>query len=299
MDRENRKDATEIELQERLSETLSRPIATRGRRKSAPPARELSDPRLVHRAMAATVQDHGTPEAQALYEYWDTFVNPVLFDGALPLQLIQFGALLSNKKDGTYTPRDAQGVVSTITIAHRLIDDLDRAKTTLIHEAIHMALYERDQQPADSEHSYRGHGPLFAKECNRVSAIIDQRFADGTRVTWTEKGRRGGLDCAYFPVFDPAGNQVEIPSDDDEEAQDADQTPGNVPPPTTEIGEGLPIGSALPHRELVKAQAKSLPDNEKADVVEFISAQLPTADLDAVIRRLLSLRAQRDGTHAE
>jgi hypothetical protein len=239
---------------------------------------QLSDPRLVPRAMATTVADYGTPEAQALYEYWRDFLNPKLFDGRLPEPLIRYGALPA-KLLGSYQARDAQGVRSTITIRHSLQDDLARAKDTLIHEAIHMGIYELGSGALAPEPGYRGHGPLFAAECNRISEILDLRYSNGERVVWTPKGRNQGEDCAHFPDFDP--QRTTHPSAADEET---DNTTSLPPDPTTEIGPSIPVGAGLPPLELVKAQANALSFEELSALLTYISAVLTEREHDQQVQ---------------
>jgi hypothetical protein len=139
-------------------------------------------------------------------------------------------------------------VRSTITIHQRLQDDLGAAKDALIHEAIHMKLYELDGGVAEPEPGYRMHGPLFAAECNRISEILDLRYADGERVVWAPRGRNGE-DCGHFPFFSPERASQSSESDSVPITSDASLA--------ERLGDVL-VGAALPHIEAVKAEINAM-----------------------------------------
>lgn len=90
-----------------------------------------------------------------------------------------------------YTARDATGLESRIRIAPATVRQGERfAADVLLHEMVHAW---QSEIAHISESGYRGHGPKFAGECNRIGELLGL-----PRVG--VKGRGGLPDCAYWPL---------------------------------------------------------------------------------------------------
>jgi len=154
-----------------------------------------SDIRAPHRATGEVVALYGQEEARELYDKFQEY-NARFFDGRLapPLVLI---TLVSPNAYGDYSPRDVHGLESRIRITPAVVRRGYRFRQdVLLHEMIHAWQHEIDH---DLERGYRGHGPGFAAQCNRIGAVLGLPPVG-------VKGRKGLPDCASWPLnVRPAG----------------------------------------------------------------------------------------------
>lgn len=150
------------------------------------------DTRAPHEAMGAHVALMGERAAQRLYEAFREF-NARFWDGKLASPLILITPCGAARTLGDYSPRDVHGLESRIRIAPAQAAKSELwALDILLHEMVHAWQLEI-AGIADVELSYRGHGPRFAAECNRIGALLGLPPV-GVR------GRKAGLpDCAQWP----------------------------------------------------------------------------------------------------
>lgn len=149
------------------------------------------DTRAPHAATGAHVAQFGDPIARMLYEAFRAF-NATYWDGKLAAPLVLITAAKSARTQADYCPRDVHGLESRIRISPAAMDRGERfALDVLLHEMIHAWQVEIADLP-DCESGYRGHGPRFAAECNRIGELLGLP-AVGV------KGRGGLPDCAQWP----------------------------------------------------------------------------------------------------
>ena len=151
-----------------------------------------------------------------LLDHFDRF-NDEFFDGKLPRLEVKMGQCSSPRTVlGEYAHRGDHGMLGEITINKRLfhngvkgviVEDGTRpgflryVDDVLLHEMTHaychLVLYQ-------IESSYRGHGPVFTAECNRIGAKIG---LDPVRSSKSRKAIEAHMHkCNHWPwcVRDPA-----------------------------------------------------------------------------------------------
>jgi hypothetical protein len=167
--------------------------------KQLPAAREPNGKRVVHAAMAASVAEGGSPEAQALYTLANTF-NLEYFAGTLTALLVEITAPASPRALATHEPRTREGVDCVIRIAPGVVAEGPKtAADVLLHEMIHVWQTETGNR----EPGYQGHGPKFAAKCNEIGAKLGL-----PPVAAKGRGPTGQRmpDCAQWPLnVRPAG----------------------------------------------------------------------------------------------
>lgn len=143
------------------------------------------------RSEVRKVVDAGGEDApRELYRIFDMW-NAKHFGGKLRPAVLWITPTSSARALADYAGKDPHGIRSVVRIAPRVLGDgLNFAGHVLLHEMVHA--YVREVLEA-SEPGYRGHGPIFAAECNRIGAFY----------AWAEvgvKGRGGKPDCAQWPL---------------------------------------------------------------------------------------------------
>lgn len=157
----------------------------------APANSPAVDTRAPHAATGAHVAAFGMASARRLYDAFHEY-NALYWDGKLAAPLILITPCGAARTWGDYTTRDVHGLESRIRIAPAQADKGERwALDVLLHEMVHAWQYEI-AGIADIEISYRGHGPRFAAECNRIGALLGLPEVG-------VKGRKGLPDCAQWP----------------------------------------------------------------------------------------------------
>jgi len=161
------------------------------------------DARAPHVATEAVVERQGEESARVLYAAFAEY-NARFFEGKLGSPLILITQAQSLRTLGDYVARDVLGLESRIRISPKAVNLGDRfAADVLLHEMIHAWQHEIDH---DSEPGYRGHGPKFARECNRITATLYPSVpapagAEVILVSPVGVKRREGLpDCAHWPM---------------------------------------------------------------------------------------------------
>lgn len=188
------------------------------------------DTRSPHVATAKVVKNRGQDVAKALYSSFRAF-NRRFFRGELGAPLVLITNAHSARTLGDYVPRDIHGLDSRIRIAPTAVarGDLFSADV-LLHEMVHAWQHEIDR---DLEMGYRGHGPKFARECNRIGALLGLPEVG-------VKGRGGLPDCAQWPMvvrpegYYPEGAWGKKPSEPRKPSEPADHAP-----PAQEKGPGV------------------------------------------------------------
>lgn len=152
-------------------------------------ATPLSPGQLAHRAaFEQFVIAEAAPFHQQflgrLYERWHAF-NRRFYDGILAPPYITFGSPRIPQALGTCATMSDWGGRLQICIRSTLVDGRHRllrpgpaflpgrmqfVDDVLLHEMIHQWQFE---VRGDAEASYKGHGPVFAGECNRIGALLD------------------------------------------------------------------------------------------------------------------------------
>lgn len=184
-----------------------------------------------------------------LLDHFDRF-NAEHFGGKLPRIEIKMGMCSSPRTVlGEYAGRGDHGMLGEITINYRLfinkvkgvvIEDATRpgflryVDDVLLHEMVHAFCHLVKKQP---ENTYRGHGPAFTAECNRIGALLG---LDPVRHSKSRKATEAHLHkCNHWPwcVRDPnyyLGAIVDVtePSKEVEDDELASLLDGN------EIGPG-------------------------------------------------------------
>lgn len=148
------------------------------------------DPRAPHLATGEVVAAFGSEVAQRLYAAFQAF-NTRFFAGKLAPPLVLITQPSSSRTLGDYIARDEHGLESRIRIAPAVVKRGELfALDVLLHEMVHACMAELE---GAEEHGYRGHGPRFAAQCNRIGAEL------GLPPVGVKK--RGGLpDCAHWPL---------------------------------------------------------------------------------------------------
>ncbi len=164
--------------------------------KSSNAARAAKIARAPHVATGEVVELLGETVAKKLYAAFAKF-NARFFGGELGSPLVLITQANSARTLGDYIGRDVHGLESRIRIAPKAVKRGERfAMDVLLHEMIHAWQQEID---GDGEDSYRGHGPKFAAECNRIGAKLGLAEVG-------VKGRDGRPDSAHWPMcVRPAG----------------------------------------------------------------------------------------------
>lgn len=150
--------------------------------------------RAAHVAIANQVDHQGTDLARALYAAVVKY-NAEYFGGALLPCFVELTTPGSLRALADYRPRTHEGVESHIRIGGNAASSIALAKDALLHEMVHAYMHEIAE---DLEPGYKGHGPKFTAECNRIGALM------GLPKVFT-KGR-GGPNSAQWPLcVRPAG----------------------------------------------------------------------------------------------
>jgi hypothetical protein len=185
--------------------------------------------------MGAHVAAFGDRQAQRLYEAYHEY-NARFWGGKLAAPLIQVTPCSAARAWGDYTSKDVHGLTSKIRVAPKQAARGDLwAKDIVLHEMVHAWQYEI-AKIEDVEMSYRGHGPRFAAECNRIGAQLGLPPVG-------VKGRRGLPDCAHWPFnvrpdgyypepYQPATRTPKQPTEPEPE-QDDEPDEGRVPEDAT------------------------------------------------------------------
>jgi hypothetical protein len=157
------------------------------------PARDLKpvdDLRAPHVATAKVVSQRGQRPARSIYAGFAEY-NARFFDGKLDSPMLQITQAQSLRTHGDYVPVDVLGLESRIRIAPATVRRGELFMLdVLLHEMIHAWQHEVAH---DLELGYRGHGPRFAAECNRIGAQLGLPPVG-------VKGRGGLPDCAHWPM---------------------------------------------------------------------------------------------------
>ena len=155
-----------------------------------------TDARAPHVATGAVVERQGGEIARVLYAAFTEY-NARFFSGKLGSPLVFITQAQSLRTKGDYIARDVMGLESRIRIAPSAVRKGEKfAADVLLHEMVHAW---QSEIAHISESGYRGHGPKFAAECNRIGKLLGLP-AVGV------KGRGGLPDCAYWPLcVRPAG----------------------------------------------------------------------------------------------
>lgn len=179
----------------------------------APPA---SDPSArVATALRSTVRAQGSDVVRFLFEAYG-MLEAAFFSKRLPEAMILLSPPGSPRALGDHVPLDEHGLRYRIRIAPKsarrgelfLVD-------VLLHEMVHV--WRNAEDPHDREKGYRGHGPKFAAECNRIGAMM------GLPTVEARGDRKGVPDCSTWPVcVRPAGYYGE-----EEEAPKRKAAPAN------------------------------------------------------------------------
>lgn len=118
-----------------------------------------------------------------LYAHWQEY-NTTYFDSKLSVPYLLFGYPGSARVMGLCSNYSGWGGKLAITIRYHLVDGNDKILRTgeqytagrarfmtdvLLHEMIHQYHFEITGKTEDS---YKGHGPAFAAECNRIGALL-------------------------------------------------------------------------------------------------------------------------------
>ena len=157
--------------------------------RSARPPR-LTDARAPHVATGAVVERQGEESARVLYAAFAEY-NARFFAGKLGSPLVLITQAQSLRTLGDYIARDVMGLESRIRIAPSAVRQGEKfAADVLLHEMIHAWQSEIAHV---RESGYRGHGPMFAAECNRIGKLLGLPPVG-------VKGRGGLPDCAYWPL---------------------------------------------------------------------------------------------------
>ena len=145
--------------------------------------------RAPHKAMAAHVAEHGTPEAIALYETAREY-NATYFAGQLSDFFVEIANPGSPNAYASHMPRSPEGLASVMRIAPYVVAaGMKFAYDCLLHEMIHMWQTETDNR----EPGYQGHGPKFAAKCNEFGALLGLPEVSC-------RGKDGKPDCAQWPL---------------------------------------------------------------------------------------------------
>lgn len=160
------------------------------------------DARAAHVAIARQVELQGHDMARALYAAAREY-NALFFGGALLPSFVEITPAGSLRALADYRPRSMEGVESHVRVGHKALKKGGRfVLDCLLHELVHAYQHEILE---DLEPGYRGHGPKFTAECNRIGALL------GLPPVYT-KGR-GGPNCATWPMcVRPAGYYGEEPA---------------------------------------------------------------------------------------
>jgi hypothetical protein len=153
------------------------------------------DERAPHRATRAVVDVEGHELVRELYTAFDRF-NREHFAGQLaaPLILVTY---TSPRAFGDHQAKDAHGLRSIVRIHPRTLErGALFACDIVLHEMVHVW---QSEIAGDTEKGYRGHGPVFARQCNAIGKRLGLP-AVGV------KGRKDLPDCAQWPInVRPAG----------------------------------------------------------------------------------------------
>src|ERR1700722_15805742 len=150
----------------------------------------LTNARAPHVATGAVVERQGEESARVLYVGFAEY-NARFFAGKLGSPLVLITQAQSLRTIADYIARDVMGLESRIRIAPAAIRQGERfALDVLLHEMIHAW---QSEIAHIAESGYRGHGPKFAGECNRIGELLGLPPVG-------VKGRGGLPDCAYWPM---------------------------------------------------------------------------------------------------
>jgi hypothetical protein len=165
------------------------------------------DPAAALPAVLAEATRQHRPFLEWLYGEWD-YVNRRFFDGTMRRPLIRLASDLPPAIFGQYGPRPGGRLPPEICLraefaiglpAPGWVDDplalgrLRLMRDVLLHEAVHLHV---EEVIGAFEDRHRGHGPVFARECNRIGR---QLSLPPVRPTQAPKRERHLRSCAYWP----------------------------------------------------------------------------------------------------
>jgi hypothetical protein len=154
--------------------------------------------RKPHRVTRTLVMREGEEAPRNLYAWFDHF-NREHFGGKLETPSLWIAPTSSPRATGEYLARDISGMQSVIRIRPSTYKRGDRhAIATLLHEMVHAYQHE---VLADHEAGYKGHGPKFVAEANRIGVVLG--FAE-----CASKGRGGKARAETWPDLPPDPGDV-------------------------------------------------------------------------------------------
>lgn len=230
--------------------------------------------RKPHRVTRTLVMREGQEAPRNLYQWFDRF-NADHFGGKLQTPLLQIAPTSSPRAEGEYIARDLHGLQSVIRIRPSTYKLGDRfAVACLLHEMVHAYQSEvlRDLEPG-----YKGHGPKFCLEANRVG--IPLGFPE---VAPQGRGKKARAETWPILSNDP---RAPVPAQDGAEGDDGDgdtETLAPAPPklhPMTraERDHVVTYLSKLAHSFMHDFTTSKTPDQEDriaAKVCQFLSVQI-------------------------
>lgn len=153
--------------------------------------------RAPHKATRKIVANYGRPLAKALYNEFAR-TNRAYFGSKLGAPMILITEPGGPRALGDFIGRDVHGIESRIRIAPSSAERGEKfAFDVLLHEMIHAwqteVLFETEANANGKEIGYRGHGPRFAEQCNKIGAKLGLPPVG-------VKGRDGLPDCAHWPM---------------------------------------------------------------------------------------------------
>lgn len=196
--------------------------------------------RRPHVATGRVVAEFGDEPARKLYAAFHTY-NERFFRGRLGSPLVLITQAKSSRTLGDYVPRDVHGLESRIRISPAALKRGELFMLdVLLHEMVHAFAQEIS---GDLETGYRGHGPAFAAECNRIGALLGLP-AVGV------KGRDGLPDCAHWPLnvrpdgyypepYTPPTRRERAPETEPSEPSEPSDDDGNADELSARVRRGL------------------------------------------------------------
>lgn len=129
---------------------------------------------------------YGSKSLKDLYLKWDEYKDRFFPDSHMIQPIITIGDVQNPKALGHYWPSNPGNMAGQITIRHTLVSGaykgfnvlnsssligLERyVEDVLLHEMVHQYNHEVLKEP---DGSYRGHGPFFRDQCNRIGDMLN------------------------------------------------------------------------------------------------------------------------------
>lgn len=190
----------------------------------------------------------GQEAPRNLYAWFDRF-NAEHFGSKLETPSLWIAPTSSPRAVGEYIARDISGMQSVIRIRPSTYKRGDRhAIATLLHEMVHAYQHE---VLADLEAGYKGHGPKFVAEANRIGVVLG--FAE-----CASKGRGGKPRAETWPDLPPdPGDVASAPAEpteqgDEGELADPDDDPIDLDEAVDEL-QGIARAAVKLERDRVTA----------------------------------------------